>query len=124
MCVCVSVCLSVQAPEHVVVKVDHAVVATLFSDSRGRERLAASHRQLTGYLVDSNGNVVRQVSKPGKPDKVHVHVQYMYLLQHIHVHTLCISHLQLCSSLLSNPPVVDYVYHASFVCMCVACSIF
>ena len=51
-------------------KVDHAVVAGLFTDVRGRELLAASQRQITGYLVDSEGNVVRQVSKPGKPDKV------------------------------------------------------
>ena len=51
-------------------KVDHAVVAGLFTDVRGKEVLAASQRQITGYLVDSLGNVVRQVSKPGKPDKV------------------------------------------------------
>ena len=55
-------------------KVDHAVVAGLFTDARGREALATSQRQITGYLVDSVGNVIRQVSKPGKPDKVHVHV--------------------------------------------------
>lgn len=52
------------------VKVDHAVVAELFTDANGRETLAASHRQLTGYLVDSSGNIVRKVSTPGKPDKV------------------------------------------------------
>ena len=52
------------------VKVDHAVVAGLFTDRRGRELLAASQRQLTGHLVDSAGNIVRQVSVPGKPDKV------------------------------------------------------
>ena len=46
---------------------DHAVVAGLFTDARGREGLAASQRQITGYLVDSDG---RQVSKPEKPDKV------------------------------------------------------
>ena len=59
-----------QSPEHVVVKVDHAVVAGLFTDTKGREPLAASQRHITGYLVDSAGNVIRQVSKPGKPDKV------------------------------------------------------
>ena len=52
------------------VKVDHAVVAGLFTDARGRESLAASQRQITGYLVDSDGNVIKQVSKPEKPDKV------------------------------------------------------
>ena len=46
------------------------MVAGLFTDVRGREVLAASQRQITGYLVDSEGNVIRQVSKPGKPDKV------------------------------------------------------
>ena len=54
-------------------KVDHAVVAGLFSDVRGREVLAASQRQITGYLVDSVGNIIRQVSKPGKPDKVWIY---------------------------------------------------
>ena len=54
-------------------KVDHAVVAGLFTDVRGREVLAASQRQITGYLVDSVGNVIRQVSKPGKPDKVWIY---------------------------------------------------
>jgi hypothetical protein len=54
----------------VVVKVDHAVVAGLFTDERGREALAASQRQITGHLVDSAGNIVRQVSVPGKPDKL------------------------------------------------------
>ena len=49
---------------------DHAVVAGLFTDARGREGLAASQRQITGYLMDSDGNVIRQVSKPEKPDKV------------------------------------------------------
>ena len=65
---CVRVC--VQSPERVVVKVDHAVVAGLFTDERGRELLAASQRQITGQLVDSAGNTLRQVSVPGKPDKV------------------------------------------------------
>ena len=59
-----------QYPEWVVVKVDHAVVAGLFTDANGKETLAASQRQITGYLVDSVGNIVRQVSHPGKPDKV------------------------------------------------------
>ena len=65
-----AVCM--QAPENVVLKVDHAVVAGLFTDSKGKEKLAVSHRQITGYLADSDGNIVRRVSKQGKPDKVQV----------------------------------------------------
>lgn len=67
---CKYLLLLCQSPEHVVVKVDHAVVAGLFTDAKGKEPLAASQRHITGYLVDSAGNVIRQVSKPGKPDKV------------------------------------------------------
>jgi hypothetical protein len=59
-----------QSPERVVVKVDHAVVAGLFTNERGGEVLAASQRQITGHLVDPAGNIIRQVSAPGKPDKV------------------------------------------------------
>ena len=51
-------------------KVDHAVVAGLFTNERGGEVLAASQRQITGHLVDSAGNIIKQVSAPGKPDKV------------------------------------------------------
>ena len=51
-------------------QIDHAVVASVFTDSRGRETLAASHRQLKGYLVDVDGDVIRELSPdPGKPDK-------------------------------------------------------
>ena len=64
-------CLVLQSPERTVVKVDHAVVAGLFTDSSGKETLAASQRQITGYLVDSVGNVIRKVSQAGKPDKVY-----------------------------------------------------
>jgi hypothetical protein len=59
-----------QSPERVVVKVDHAVVAGLFTNERGGEVLAASQRQITGHLVDPAGNIIRQVSAPGKPDKL------------------------------------------------------
>lgn len=59
-------------PEHVVLKVDHAVVASLFTDSRGRESLAASKRKMQGYLLNNNGDVMRQISVPGKPDKLPV----------------------------------------------------
>ena len=54
------------------VQVDHAVVASQFTDSNGRETLAASHRQLRGFLVDSNCNVMRELSAPkrGRPDRV------------------------------------------------------
>ena len=47
------------------------MVATQFTDALGRETLAASHRQLRGYLVDIDGDVIRELSAPqlGKPDK-------------------------------------------------------
>ncbi len=52
-------------------KVDHAVVASKFTDHDGTERLASSHRKLTGYLVDPNGNILRTVSSAGgKSDRV------------------------------------------------------
>lgn len=41
-------------------------MATRFTDWQGKEQLAASHRQLRGYLVDSHGNRIRQVSTPEK----------------------------------------------------------
>lgn len=44
------------------VQVDHAVVASQFRDSKGKETVAASHRQLKGYLVDRAGDVVRELS--------------------------------------------------------------
>ena len=53
---------------------DHAVVATKFTDRDGKEALAASHRQLRGYLVDSNGRIIKTISpgppKPGKADRI------------------------------------------------------
>ena len=52
-------------------QIDHAVVASLFTDSRGHETLAASHRQLRGFLIDVDGDVLKELSpEPGKPDKV------------------------------------------------------
>lgn len=59
-------------------KVDHAVVAGLFTDHRGREVLAASHRHISGHLVDLRGNVIRQVSVHGKPDKVSKAINLIY----------------------------------------------
>ena len=59
-----------KSPEYVVIKVDHAVVASLFTDSRGAEKLAASKRTMRGYLVNQRGEVVRELSEPGKPDKI------------------------------------------------------
>ena len=60
-------------PEYVLLKVDHSVVATRFTDERGQEALAASHRLMNGYLLNSDGSVIRQMTgKDGKPDKVHV----------------------------------------------------
>ena len=47
------------------------MVATQFTDSKGKERLAASHRKLRGYLADYDGDIIRELSPdPGKPDKV------------------------------------------------------
>ncbi len=40
-----------------------------FTDYRGKQHLAASHRQLTGYLMDTHGNILRKLSS-GKVDKV------------------------------------------------------
>ena len=52
-------------------QIDHAVVASLFTDSRGHETLAASHRQLRGFLIDVDGDILKELSpEPGKPDKV------------------------------------------------------
>ena len=55
-------------------KVDHAVVASKFTNSNGKEKLASSHRQLHGYLVGTNGNILRTISRPdqegGKSDRV------------------------------------------------------
>lgn len=61
-----------QGPEYAVLKVDHAVVASLFTDDKGTERLAASKRKMKGYLVNSKSRVVREISVPGKPDKLPV----------------------------------------------------
>ncbi|KAL5496680.1 hypothetical protein EMCRGX_G013018 [Ephydatia muelleri] len=59
-----------KGPEYVVLKIDHAITA---SDSSGKIFLRASHRKLTGYLMDINGNPVRQLNsdqRSGKPDKL------------------------------------------------------
>ena len=53
-------------PEHVLIKVDHAIVASRF----GSGQLAASKRQMIGYLLDSDGALIRKLSVPGKPDKI------------------------------------------------------
>ena len=54
---------------HTHTQLDHAVVATKFTDTTGRSRLAASHRLLKGYLVNSDGHTVREMSS-GKSDRV------------------------------------------------------
>ena len=53
-------------PENLIIKVDHTVVATRF----GNQGLAASKRQMKGFLLNSNGTLNRQLSVPGKPDKI------------------------------------------------------
>ena len=50
-------------------QLDHAVVATKFTDTSGPTKLAASHRLLKGYLVNSEGNTVREMTT-GKSDRV------------------------------------------------------
>ena len=50
-------------------QLDHAVVATKFTDMIGHSKLAASHRQLKGYLVNSEGYTVREMTT-GKADRV------------------------------------------------------
>lgn len=58
-------------PEYVLIKIDHTVVATKFTDENGREALAASHRQMNGYLLSANGTKLRKLTgQDGKPDKV------------------------------------------------------
>ncbi len=49
------------------------MVASKFTSHKGVERLAASHRQLRGYLMDSEGRVLRAISsgaKGGKADRL------------------------------------------------------
>lgn len=53
-------------PEKVVIKVDHTVVASRF----GSHSLAASKRQMKGHLLNPDGTINRQLSVPGKPDKI------------------------------------------------------
>lgn len=59
-----------QAPEYIIIKVDHAVVASRFINHKGQEQLAASKRQMTGYLNNIDGKMIRKLSVPGKPDKI------------------------------------------------------
>ena len=58
----------------VIIKVDHAVVASLFTDNKGTEKLAASKRIMKGFLVNQSGMVVRELSLLGKPDKITLQV--------------------------------------------------
>lgn len=58
-------------PEYVLIKIDHTVVATKFTDENGCEALAASHRQMNGFLLSANGTKLRKLTgQDGKPDKV------------------------------------------------------
>ena len=45
------------------------MVATKFTETSGRPKLAASHRQLKGYLINSDGQTVKEMST-GKSDRV------------------------------------------------------
>ena len=54
------------------------MVATQFTDGRGRERLAASHRRLWGVLSGAEGEVVKEFPpQPGKPDKVSANATFI-----------------------------------------------
>ena len=58
-------------PEYVLIKIDHTVVATKFTDENGHEALAASHRRMNGFLLSANGSKLRKLTEQdGKPDKV------------------------------------------------------
>jgi hypothetical protein len=55
-------------------QLDHAVVASKFTSILGRRPLAASHRQLNGYLMDPDGRIIKEFasdsSDQGKADRV------------------------------------------------------
>jgi hypothetical protein len=57
------------APENVIIKVDHAIIASHFS-KQGYGSIAASTRQMKGYLLYTNGTYFRELSVPGKPDRL------------------------------------------------------
>lgn len=60
-----------QTPECLLVQVQHAVVATQFTDSEGREQLAASHPEMNGSLANDEGDIIKEFSSDeGKPDEV------------------------------------------------------
>ena len=71
MCLCTHTHTHIHVCNHThnYTQLDHAVMATKFTDTTGRSRLAASHRLLKGYLVNSEGETVRQLSS-GKSDRV------------------------------------------------------
>jgi hypothetical protein len=50
-------------PEYVLVKIDHSVVATKFTDASGRESLACSHRKMVGHLYSCNGTRLRELNE-------------------------------------------------------------
>ena len=47
-------------PEHVLLKIEHSVVAF----SSFKDPYAASHRMMNGWLVSSDGKIMKQLSDP------------------------------------------------------------
>ncbi|XP_031571525.1 P2X receptor E-like [Actinia tenebrosa] len=55
-------------PEDVKIKIEHSIIATRFS-RKSDDAIAASQRTLTGFLYDTQGNVIKRMSSNG--DKKH-----------------------------------------------------
>ena len=47
-------------PESMMIKIEHAVLATKFLKGKGGKDLAASQRNMKGYLYSHNGTVIRR----------------------------------------------------------------
>ncbi|KAK3734157.1 hypothetical protein QZH41_017128 [Actinostola sp. cb2023] len=66
-------------PENVMLKIEHSIIATRFSNGAGHDGLAASQRTLKGFLYDINGNAIKSMStnditnQKGQADKLTVH---------------------------------------------------
>ena len=47
-------------PESMLIKIEHAVLATKFLRGRGMKDLAASQRNMRGYLYSHNGTILKR----------------------------------------------------------------
>ena len=47
-------------PESMMIKIEHAVLATKFLRGKGGKDLAASQRNMKGYLYSHDGTVIRR----------------------------------------------------------------